>query len=296
MFANVCAFPFVPFQQGAVDEAAYVRILQRLAQAEVPYVCALGSTGNYAYMNLVERMRIAQCTREHLPQAKLMVGISSLRVADVLALADHALHLGADALLLAPMSYQPLSGEEMLRLYRIVHDATTLPICVYDNPGTTHYTFTPEQYAQLAQLPRIRGVKIPRVSEDMAQAKQQVQALKTQLPPNFSVGISGDWWSTAGLVAGCDVWYSVLAGAFPRTAMEIGNAVAQGHHAEALALSARLQPLWALFQRYGSLRVIATALVLQGVAAEGCLPAPLLELQGNDREHLRELLTALALH
>ncbi len=36
-----------------------------------------------------------------------------------------------------------------------------------------------------------------------------------------------------------------------------------------------LEPLWALFRRYGSVRVVATAAALRGLAGDPNLPRPL---------------------
>src|SRR5699024_3507127 len=61
---------------------------------------------------------------------------------------------GAKGLLLAPVSYQPLTDDEVFALFRTVAEETSLPIAVYDNPGTTHFTFSTELYARLAELGR----------------------------------------------------------------------------------------------------------------------------------------------
>ena len=61
------------------------------------------------------------------------------------------------------------------------------------------------------------------------------------------------------------------------------------------AASARLEPLWALFRRHGSVRVMATAAALLGLAGERNLPRPLRMLDGDARTELEAALRALEL-
>jgi 4-hydroxy-tetrahydrodipicolinate synthase len=53
--------------------------------------------------------------------------------------------------------------------------------------------------------------------------------------------------------------------------------------------------LWAMFQRKGSLPVMATAAELQGLVSHPSLPLPLRGLKGIDREELESLLAKLEL-
>ena len=50
----------------------------------------------------------------------------------------------ADALLLAPVSYTPLTQEEAYYHVAAVAGSTSLPLCIYNNPSTTHFTFGEE--------------------------------------------------------------------------------------------------------------------------------------------------------
>src|SRR5690606_488316 len=133
----------------------------------------------------------------------------------VLALAEDAQRAGAGAVLLAPMSYQPLTADEVFGLYRDVTRVLSVPLVVYDNPGTTRFAFSDELHAEIAQLPNVRSIKIPPVSGDLALARERIEPLRALLPAQVSLGISGDATAVAGLLGGCDAWYSALGGLFP---------------------------------------------------------------------------------
>lgn len=96
------------------------------------------------------------------------------------------------------------------------------------------------------------------------------------------------WRAASALRAGFDVWYSVLAGLFPHTALALARSKEEGQ-------SERLEPLWALFRRYGSLRVIAAAAEMMGKVATPALPFPLQAIHGEPREELSAILAKLEL-
>jgi 4-hydroxy-tetrahydrodipicolinate synthase len=111
----------------------------------------------------------------------------------------------------------------------------------------------------------------------------RVAAVRRILPSGVSLGISGDWVAAEALVSGADAWYSVLGGLFPERAKAITDAAAAGDRDKALALSEALEPMWALFRKHGSLRVVAAAAEVLGLVAQSSLPRPLLGLDEISR-------------
>lgn len=296
MFSGLSAFPLTPVNEERVDEAAYIALIQRLVSAGVDSIGALGSTGSYAYLTRTERFRIAQLAVQHAANTPVMVGIGALRTKDVLLLAEDAQKAGASAVLLAPVSYQTLNSEEVFSLFDAVTRTLSVPLCVYDNPGTTRFEFSDELHGRIAQLPNVASIKIPGVPLDTSVAKARVEHLRALIPAHVSVGVSGDMYAATGLNAGCEIWYSVIGGLFPETALAITRAAREGNQQEAIRLSEQLAPLWALFRQYGgSLRVIATAAELLGLVRAPCLPLPLRTLAENERQQLASLLAELTL-
>ncbi|MEB5666485.1 dihydrodipicolinate synthase family protein [Aeromonas veronii] len=295
MFSGLSAFPLTPMNENGLDEVAFARLIERLSAAGVDAIGALGSTGNYAYLLPTERMRIAQLAVAHAGPVPVMIGIGALRTRDVLALAEQAQHVGASAVLLAPVSYQALSSEEVFTLYETVTRTLSIPLCVHDNPGTTHFTFSDELHGRIAQLPNVRSIKIPGVPLSAEAAKARIDRLRARIPSHVTIGISGDAYAAQGLNCGCEAWYSVLGGLFPETALALVRAAQAGDGSEVLRQSERLQPLWALFKQYGSLRVMATAARLMGLVTSPALPLPLQPLNDAGCQQLAKLLDTLEL-
>ncbi|AZZ53517.1 dihydrodipicolinate synthase family protein [Rathayibacter festucae] len=295
MLTGLSAFPLTPLRDDAVDGPAFAALVERLAAAGVDSIGALGSTGSAAYLDREERRRVAALAVRHAGQVPL-VRISALRTSQVLALAEDAQEAGAAAVLLAPVSYQPLTDDDVLGLYEDVTAQLSVPLVVYDNPGTTHVTMTDELYGAIARLPRVASIKIPGVPADPAAAAERVTAIRAQVPAGVTIGVSGDASAARGLLAGCDAWYSVIGGTLPGPALTIARAAQSGDRAAAEAESARLQPLWDLFAEHGgSYRVIAAIAEQLGLAAPDCLPRPIRGLDAPARARVAEVVAALDL-
>ncbi|WP_447764841.1 dihydrodipicolinate synthase family protein [Pseudomonas reinekei] len=296
MFNGLSAFPLTPMHESGVDEQAFAHLVENLVAAGVSSIGALGSTGSYAYLSRTERQRVAQLAVEIAGDIPVMVSIGALRTRDVLLLAEDAQKSGVKALLLPPVSYQKLTDDDVYSLYETVSSNISVPLCVYDNPGTTHFEFNDELHGRIAHLPNARSIKIPGVPHAPDEAKARVDRLRAVIPGHVTIGVSGDAFAATGLNAGCEVWYSVIAGLFPITAKAITDAALAGDAAEASRLSERLQPLWSLFREFGgSYRVIATAAELRQFTTMPSLPLPLRTISGEGRKKIAKVIDELGL-
>lgn len=296
MFTGLSAFPLTPVTASGVDEQGFSKILARLTAARVDSMGILGSTGSYAYLTREQRKRIGTLAKQHAGDIPVMVCIGAVSTDAILRLAEDAQLAGADALLLPAVSYQSLRNEEVFTLFETVTRQVSVPVCVYDNPGTTHFTFTDELHGLLSSLEGVHSVKIPGVPDSPAAARERVDALRKHLRPGVTIGVSGDAFAGLGLNAGCEVWYSVCGGLFPETAKQITEAAAANDHARVTALTTRLEPLWALFRKHGgSIRVIAAAAGVLGLTDTDCLPRPLLPLSAGDITDIAQVITMLDL-
>ncbi|EPX75705.1 Dihydrodipicolinate synthase [Salipiger mucosus DSM 16094] len=163
----------------------------------------------------------------------LIVGVGALTTDLAEDLARDAREAGSDGLLLAPMSYQPLTDEEVFRHFEAVAAAGGLPLCIYNNPGTTKFTFSPDLIARLAEPPNVIAVKMPLAADgDYA---GELQRLRAMTPADFAIGYSGDWGAKDALLAGGACWYSVVAGLLPEPALALTRAAQAGHTAREVA-------------------------------------------------------------
>ncbi|MBX5184836.1 dihydrodipicolinate synthase family protein [Rhizobium sp. NZLR5] len=289
-FHSLSAFPPTPADiDGRVDTESLCRLLDRLCDAGVASIGLLGSTGIYAFLTREERLRAVQAAVECVAgRVPLVVGAGALRTGHAVDLARDAEAAGADALLLAPVSYTPLTQEEAYQHFLAVTKAAKLPLCIYNNPGTTHFTFSRDLLQRLSEIETIRAVKMPLpVDSDF---RGELAALRQTT--NLEIGYSGDWGAAEALLSGADAWYSVVGGLFPRVALALTTAAIAGDRAETLRLDGLLQPLWKTFKDFGSIRVVYTLVDVLSLA-QVQLPRPLLPLGPMDRQRVLDAVEPL---
>jgi 4-hydroxy-tetrahydrodipicolinate synthase len=287
------AFPVTPSSDdGRIDAPALQTLIERLVSAGVDSIGLLGSTGSYPYFTRAERRRATEaaieCAAGRVP---VMAGVGALRTDEATALAEDALRAGAAAGLLAPVSYAPLRDEEVLRHFEAVA-ATGLPLCIYNNPATTHFTVSPALVARLVAIPGVTAIKNP--APPPSESAASVAALRALVPAGFSVGFSVDWNAPAALLAGADAWYSVLAGIYPATCLRLTRAAQARDAAEVARIDERLKPVWALFKEHSSFRVVHLAATLAGTP-NARPPRPVLPLSGDAAREATRVLEELAL-
>jgi 4-hydroxy-tetrahydrodipicolinate synthase len=293
-FQGLSAFPITPADgHGRVDVAALRGLIARLTAAGVTSIGLLGSTGSYPYLSRAERRRAIEAAVDQAGgTTPIIAGIGALRTDDAVDLAQDAKAAGAAGGLLAPVSYTPLNDDEVFEHFATVTQATDLPLCIYNNPGTTHFTFSAGLTGRLSQLPHLHAVKNPAPAAEAVAA--HLNSLRALVPSGFSLGYSVDWHATEALLAGGDAWYSVMGGLFPEPCLRIVRAVQNGDAAEARRLNGELQPLWDLFTEFSSLRVIYAAANLLGLCHTQP-PRPILPLPGAAQHRIAHTLDGLGL-
>lgn len=280
---GLSAFPLTPFRGETLDGAALERIICRLRDAEVDSITVLGSTGSGPYLSEAERQRALEIGMRHAGSVPLIAGIAALRTRDAVRNAREAAAAGARAVLLAPLQYQSLSDDEVFGLFADVASGTDLPIVLYDNPGTTRFTFSDELIARIGAIASVAAVKVPPLPADRVAKEQRLAELRGILPAATIIGLSGDAAAAEGLLAGADAWYSVVAGTLPKPALQIARAALAGDEAAARAANAALAGLWELNSELGSLRVVAAIAEALGLTGPNSLPLPVRGLDESAR-------------
>ncbi len=292
LFSGLSAFSLTPTDAaGHLQADVLGRMLERIQFAGADSIGLLGSTGGYAYLTRAERQRAVrvavECVGGKIP---IIVGVGALRTDEAEALARDARAAGADGLLLAPMSYAPLTEEEVFQHFAAVAEAGELPLCIYNNPTTTRFTFSNDLIARVARLPNVAAVKMPLpVNGDF---DGEMKRLRAMIPDGFAIGYSGDWGAADALLAGCDAWYSVVAGLLPAPALALTRAAQAGDRPEALHVNDAFKPLWDLFKAFGSFRVMYAMAGILGIA-EIEPPRPVLPLPQALCDRVREALRGL---
>jgi 4-hydroxy-tetrahydrodipicolinate synthase len=149
-----------PFADGKVDEKAFQDFVAwQLAQGTQGLVPA-GTTGETPTLSDEEQLRIIKlCIEVAGGKAPVIAGCGSNDTAHAIHLTKEAEKLGADAALHTAPYYNKPTQEGLYQHYKAIHDATGIPIVLYNVPGRTVVSISVETMKRLAELPRIVGVK-----------------------------------------------------------------------------------------------------------------------------------------
>ncbi len=133
--------------------------------------------------------------------------------------------------------YNKPTQRGLIAHFTALHDASSLPIIIYNIPGRSVVDMSPETMGELAKLPRIVGVK------DATGKIERVSQQRAACGTDF-IQLSGEDATALGFNAhggiGC---ISVTANVAPRLCAEFQEATLRGDYATALGLQDRLMPL-----------------------------------------------------
>jgi 4-hydroxy-2-oxoglutarate aldolase len=288
--------PFTtPFDaDGGVDVRALGENIRRWNETGVAGHVALGSTGERAHLDELERAAAVEAARDSVPESMAFVvgiGEQSTRLASLEA--KRAAAAGADAVLaLTPHFYRGALTQDALRgHFTAVADASPVPVVLYNIPQNTGVAIAPEAVARLAGHGNIVGIKDS--SGDVVNLVEMLRLVGVGRE-DFTVltGHAGVFY--ASLCAG--VRGAILAAGCvaPRLCVEIYEAFGAGDHAGASELQRRLAPVArAVTTRFG-IGGLKAALDMLGYA--GGLPrAPLRSPDADARAEIARLLEESAL-
>jgi 4-hydroxy-tetrahydrodipicolinate synthase len=159
-FKGVFPALVTPFRDGAVDEAAFVALVERQIAGGVHGLVPVGTTGETATLSHDEHRRVVElCVKTAAGRVPVIAGAGSNATAEAIELVRHAKTVGADAALCTSPYYNRPSQEGIYQHYKAINDAVELPVLVYNVPGRTASDVSNETLARLSVLPNIIGIK-----------------------------------------------------------------------------------------------------------------------------------------
>ncbi|MEN6524295.1 MAG: dihydrodipicolinate synthase family protein [Anaerolineaceae bacterium] len=121
----------------------------------------LGTVGEAFYSTREERKEVWKfCeSRLHNANKQLIAGTGAQSTSDTIDYLHLAQDSGADAaIILTPSFFRP-SQEALIKHYRDIADASSIPVMLYNFPGVTGVDLTSDTIIKLADHPRIIGIK-----------------------------------------------------------------------------------------------------------------------------------------
>lgn len=265
LFRGVLPALVTPFRNGAVDEDAFVALVERQIAGGVHGLVPVGTTGETATLSHEEHRRVVElCVATARGRVPVVAGAGSNSTDEAIELVRHAKAVGAEAALVVTPYYNRPSQEGLYAHYKAINDAVQLPILVYNVPARTSVDISNATLARLARLPNIVGIKD--ATGDLPRASLQ----RLECGEDW-VMLSGNDDGGLGYMAhgghGC---ISVTCNVAPEACADFYNACMAGDYAAALAGQDRLIRLHKALFADASPSPTKFALSHLGLCAEDC--------------------------
>ncbi|MGH6893251.1 MAG: 4-hydroxy-tetrahydrodipicolinate synthase [Dongiaceae bacterium] len=278
-----------PFKNGAVDEQGFQRFVEWQIAEGIDGLVPCGTTGESPTLSHAEHKRVVElCVEAAGKRVPVIAGTGSNSTEEAIDLTRHAQTAGADAALIVLPYYNKPTPEGQYQHFKAIHDATDIPIFIYNVPPRSAVDMNVETMARLAKLPRIVGVKD--ATADLARPIRT----KLAIDKEFCMLSGEDGTALPFLAQGGVGCISVTSNIAPRLTAEMHRAWRDGDLKNAMRINERLMPVNdALFCETSPGPVKYAASLLGRASAE--LRLPLAPIAEASRQKVQAALTKAGL-
>ena len=246
MFSGSIPALITPFRDGALDEAAFRRLVDWQIENGSSALVPCGTTGENSTLSNAEHHRVIElCIEQAAGRVPVIAGCGSNDTMNALLHMTFSKKCGAQAALLVAPYYNRPSQEGLLAHFSYLAEHIDLPIVLYNVPGRTVTDLKPETVIELARRFPDRFVGIKDASGILSRVtdhRRGIGAGFVQLSGNDETALP---FNAAGGV-GC---ISVSANVAPRLCADFQQACADNDLEKARELNDRLYPLhYAMFE------------------------------------------------
>jgi 4-hydroxy-tetrahydrodipicolinate synthase len=280
-------FPYLVSPIGAdgkIREGVLGRLCDDLIKAGVHGLTPLGSTGEFAYLNNLQRETIVQATIEAAAgRVPVVAGVASTSTSDAVAQAKQYQRLGADGILAILEAYFPLTDAQVESYFRAIADAVDIPVVIYTNPQFQRSDLSLDCTARLSAHPRIRYIK------DASTNTGRLLSIINRCGDAIRVFSASAHIPAAVMLIGGVGWMAGPACIIPRQSVELYNLCKAKRWDEALVLQRKLWRVNEAFARYNLAACIKAGLAIQGYDVGDPIP-PQAALAADERKVVEAVL------
>ncbi len=222
--------------EGEVDWDATEKHIDYVISSGADGVVVTGTTGETSTLTDAEKIKLVEVGKSVSGgRAKIITGGGSNETAHAIQLYKASEKAGADGVMVVTPYYNKPTQAGILTHFRLIADATDLPVILYDIPGRTGVAISYETFHRAAKHPNIVAIKDAK--GDLAQASRLM--LETGLMyfsgddsnvlPHISIGATGLIGVTANIA--------------PKAYRELVDATNRNDFHSALKVHNALEPL-----------------------------------------------------
>ncbi|WP_299076900.1 4-hydroxy-tetrahydrodipicolinate synthase [uncultured Paraglaciecola sp.] len=270
---------------GQIDYPSLKVLVEYHVQNGTHGIVSVGTTGESATLPFQEHIEVVKHTVEYA-QGKIPViaGSGANSTSEAIFLSEQMSGLGIAGFLSVVPYYNKPQQKGMIAHFKAVADATDLPVLLYNVPSRTVADMLPETVAELANHPKIVGLK------DATGDLTRLAATQKLVPDDFVLLSGDDLSGCAFLENGGHGVISVTANVAPKQMAEMCNAALVKDFQLAKQIDKQIAGLHsALFVEPNPV-LPKWALLKMGLTTSAFLRLPLVESELASQKHIEQVM------
>ncbi len=221
-----------PFNNGAVDYAAYAALAEHVIGGGSHGLVVNGTTAEPTTLTLEERTKLVEtAVKTSAARVPVVAATGGQSYADTLELSKGAEAAGVDALMIVTPYFIKPPVRGMIEYYADLAGRTSLPVLIYHIPGRSGVSLPPSAIAEIAsRAPNLVGVK--HASTDLAFVTETLALLG----PEFKIFVGLEELSFPMMAIGAAGLMNAAGNIMPRQIADLAAAALEGNMVESRRL------------------------------------------------------------
>lgn len=285
-FGTVSTAMVTPFDRKEnIDFGKTTQLIQYLLQNGTDSLVVAGTTGESPTLTKEEKVALfTHVVKVVDGRVPVIAGTGSNNTKQTVELTKEAERTGVDAIMIVTPYYNKPSQLGIRKHVEAVASETTLPVMLYNVPGRTITSMTPETIIELSKLPNVVAVK--EASGDLGAMTKIIR----ETSDDFLVYSGEDALTLPSVAIGATGIISVASHVIGKEMQTMISSAKEGDLASAAVWNGKLLPVMEAMFAAPSPAPVKTALQVKGIDV-GTVRLPLLPLDEKERQSLTEVLT-----
>ena len=275
-----------PFNEDfSIDFQSLEKLINYTIDGGVDFLVIIGTTGESVVLSKLERREIVDfCKKINNGRLPIVLGIGSNNTFALVEEIRSTDFEGIDAVLSVSPYYNKPAQEGIYLHYKMIAEACSLPIILYNVPGRTASNISAETTLRLANdFENIVAIK--EASGDL----DQIEKILQKRPKNFLV-LSGDDNLTSKMIAmGGDGVIAVIGQSHPKDFSAMVRAGLEGNIEKVNQLHEKLSPIYEPLYKDGNPAGIKATLNIMGIC-KNILRPPLVGVTDETYNNLKRFI------
>ena len=238
IFTGMATAIVTPMNENGIDYEGLEKLIEYQIENGINAIVVMGTTGENATIEPEDQKKVIAFTVEKVAgRVPVIAGTGTNNTEHVLHNTKNACEVGIDAVLVVTPYYNKATQSGLYTHFKLVADASTVPVILYNVPGRTGCNLLPKTVAVLAEHPNIVAIK--EATGNMAQMVE----LRALCGDKLDIYSGEDALTVAMMAMGGKGTISVLSNVAPKEAVAMTDACKAGDFAAAADMQCKLLPL-----------------------------------------------------